>query len=378
MPILGADMQAGTLVAWHKGPGDTVRRGEIIADVETDKAVVEVEVFTDGVVEELLVQPGEKVPVGTPLAIIREPGETTASLRPAVTTTQPLATAAPMPAPQATEPSRRGPRISPAARKLARELGIDVSAIVGTGPGGRVQIEDVQRAVTPAAAPAPSDRATRMRQAIAAAMTRSSQEIPHFYLQQTIDMAAALAWLAAENARRSVAERLLSSVLLIKATALALRDVPELNATWAGDHVERIANVHVGVAISLRGGGLVAPALHDANQRSLDELMRDLRDLVGRARAGTLRASEMSDPTITVTNLGDLGAEAAFGIIFPPQVALVGFGRIVERPWVVDGAIVARPVVVATLSADHRVADGHRGSVFLAAIDRLLQEPQKL
>src|SRR5581483_8921409 len=161
--------------------------------------------------------------------------------------------------------------------------------------------------------------------------------------------------LAAENARRSVAERLLSSVLLIKATALALRDVPELNATWAGDHVERIANVHVGVAISLRGGGLVAPALHDANQRSLDELMRDLRDLVGRARAGTLRASEMSDPTITVTNLGDLGAEAAFGIIFPPQVALVGFGRIVERPWVVDGAIVARPVVVATLSADHRV-----------------------
>jgi pyruvate dehydrogenase E2 component (dihydrolipoamide acetyltransferase) len=209
-------------------------------------------------------------------------------------------------------------------------------------------------------------------------MARSKREVPHYYLATTIDLGRASDWLAAENARRPVPDRLLPGVLLLKAVALALRQVPELNARWAGDRAQPSAAIHVGVAVSLRSGGLVAPALHDTDTRSLDDLMRDLRDLVRRARAGTLRSSELSDPTITVTSLGDQGVESVFGIIYPPQVAIVGFGRIVERPWVVDGQVVPRPVVTATLSADHRVTDGHRGGLFLAAVERLLQEPGAL
>ena len=217
-----------------------------------------------------------------------------------------------------------------------------------------------------------------MRKAIAAAMSRSKREIPHFYLGQTIDMSNAIAWLAQENLRRSVPERLLHGVLLLKAVALALREVPELNAVWVGDEVVRRDDINVGVAISLRGGGLVAPALHATDQLSLDELMHAFRDLVSRARAGSLRSSEMSDPTITVTSLGERGVEAVFPIIFPPQVAIVGFGKLVDRPWISQGQILPCPVVTASLAADHRVTDGHRASAFLAAVDRLLQEPDQL
>jgi pyruvate dehydrogenase E2 component (dihydrolipoamide acetyltransferase) len=191
-------------------------------------------------------------------------------------------------------------------------------------------------------------------------------------------MHRAMTWLAEENLKRPVPDRLLYGVLLIKAVALALRDVPELNSVWRGGEPVPSEAVHVGVAISLRGGGLIAPALHDTAGKSLGDLMRGFRDLVQRARAGGLRSSELSDPTITVTSLGEQGVESAFGIIFPPQVAIVGFGKIVERPWVVDGQVVARPLVTATLSADHRVSDGHRGGLFLAAVDRLLQEPGRL
>jgi pyruvate dehydrogenase E2 component (dihydrolipoamide acetyltransferase) len=175
-----------------------------------------------------------------------------------------------------------------------------------------------------------------------------------------------------------VTERLLPGVLLVKATALALRQVPELNGFWRDGHAEKSQAIHVGVAISLRGGGLVAPALHDADKQTLDELMRGLQDLTKRARAGSLKSSEMTDPTVTITSLGERGVESVFGIIYPPQLALVGFGKVVERPWVLDGRIAAQPVVTATLAGDHRATDGHRGALLLDAIDRLLQEPEKL
>jgi pyruvate dehydrogenase E2 component (dihydrolipoamide acetyltransferase) len=175
-----------------------------------------------------------------------------------------------------------------------------------------------------------------------------------------------------------VTERLLYGVLLIKAVALALREYPEFNAVWEQDQVKLKPEIHVAVATSLRQGGLIAPALRNADQQNLGELMKNLQDLVKRARAGGLRSSELSDSTITITSLGEQGVETVFGIIYPPQVALVGFGKAVERPWVVDGQIVARPVITATLSADHRASDGHRGGLFLAAMDRLLQEPEKL
>jgi pyruvate dehydrogenase E2 component (dihydrolipoamide acetyltransferase) len=373
MPILGADMEAGTLVAWRKRPGDRVERGEIVADVETDKGAIEVEIFTSGVLERIVVEPGAKVPVGTVLAVVREDRPTAATPGGA----GPPPVPGPAPAVAVPGPAPGRVRVSPAARKHAEALGIDPASVHGTGPGGAVMLEDVERAAAGRGTPA-EQRQARMRQTIAAAMARAKREIPHFYLGTTIDMQRASTWLGEQNARRPVTERLLPAVLLVKAVALALREVPELNATWSGGRAVPSPAVHVGVAISLRGGGLVAPAMHDTDRRSLDDLMRNFRDLVKRARAGTLRSSEVSDPTITVTSLGEQGVETVFGIIYPPQVAIVGFGRLVERPWSIDGGIVSRPVVNASLSADHRVTDGHRAGRFLAALERRLQEPEQL
>ena len=387
MPILTVDMTAGTLTAWRKRVGDAIKRGDIIAEVETDKGLIDVEVFTTGVIESILVQAGETVPTGTVLAIIREEAGAPVSVAPSapvepIPAVPPASRLAPAPPGAITEvPGRL--RISPFARKVAAELGVDPASVRGTGPGGAVTREDVERAAAarlqaPARPVEPPDRQARMRQLIGAAMARSKREIPHYYLGTTIDMFRAMTWLAEENLKRPVTERLLPGVLLMKATALALREVPELNAVWRGTQAVPSPAIHIGVAISLRGGGLVAPALHDADCRSLGDLMTGLRDLVRRARSGGLRSSELSDPTVTVTSLGEQGVETVFGIIYPPQVAIVGFGKVVERPWVVEGRIVARPVLAATLSADHRVSDGHRGGLFLAAVDRLLQEPGRL
>jgi pyruvate dehydrogenase E2 component (dihydrolipoamide acetyltransferase) len=384
MPILTADMSAGTLVEWRKKPGDALERGDIIALVETDKGLIDIEVFTPGVLEKIVVQPGATVPTGAVLAIIRDGAPT--GERPVAAVGPPPAQAPPPVAP-ARMPIAPAPpgrlKISPLARKLAAELGVDPATVRGTGVGGAVRREDVEQAAARAAAPAEKpraalDRQARLRQAIGAAMARSKREIPHYYLATTIDMHRAMTWLAEENLKRPVPDRLLYGALLIKAVALALKEVPELNSVWRGNEPVRSEAVHVGVAISLRGGGLVAPALHDTAGQSLGDLMRQFRDLVQRARSGGLRSSELSDPTITVTSLGEQGVESVFGVIFPPQVAIVGFGKIVERPWVAGGQLVARPVVTATLSADHRVSDGHRGGLFLAAVDRLLQEPQRL
>jgi pyruvate dehydrogenase E2 component (dihydrolipoamide acetyltransferase) len=376
MPKLGADMTEGTVVAWHKKAGDTVRRGDVVASVETDKGVIDVEIFADGVIEKILVQPGTKAAVGTVLASVREEGTVAAApvIAAGVAAPAPSNVVVPRPMPPPL-PGRL--RISPVAREMARKLGVDPVKATGTGKGGAITREDIEQAATAGFA-APTDAGTRMRQAIAAAMTKSKREIPHYYLATTIDMHAALAWLTATNEQRPIADRLLPGVLLVKAVARALRDVPELNAIWQDNRVVRQQDIHVGMAITLRQGGLVAPALRHADRQSLNDLMKNLRDLVGRARTGGLRASEMTDATITITSLGDQGVECMFGIINPPQVAIVGFGAIVQRPWVVDGQLVSRSVVTATLSADHRVSDGHRGARFLATVDRLLQEPAQL
>ena len=391
MPILGADMTAGTLVAWRKQPGDRVNRGDIVAEVETEKGLIDVEVFASGVLERIIVAPGATVPTGTVLALIREDGPAAAA--PAVAArpipAAPSAARPPMP-PSAPPPLGASPaprvRVTPLARQAAARLGVDLATVTGTGPGGAVRLEDVEgaaaRAGAAAARPAAPGRSrldpSRMRQTIAAAMARAKREIPHYYLAHTMNMHRALEWLAGENAQRPVTERLLPNVLLLKAVALAVREVPEVNGVWRDGRMEPSARVHLGVAISLRGGGLVAPAIHDADRMTIGELMRSLRDLVQRARTGGLRSSELSDPTITVTSLGEQGVETVFGIVYPPQVAIVGFGRIGERPWVVDGTVVARSVVTAALSADHRVSDGHRGGLFLVAVERLLQAPERL
>ena len=385
MPTLGSDMREGTLVEWKKKVGDRVVKGEIIAEVDTEKAAIEVESFHTGLIERLITRLGDKIPVGTVMAIIREEGKPVEQVKVEVKAeTKPLVAPPPstgkrtVPSP-ATGPGRL--RISPAARQLAAELGVDSSTLQGTGPDGAIVRDDVLRGAQargiPLTVPSPlrgedmgegqvsADRQARIRQTIAAAMARSKREIPHYYLSTTIDMGRAMTWLKEENLKRPVTDRLLYGILLIKAVALALRQVPELNALWKGDAAVQSLDIHIGVAVSLRQGGLVAPTIHHTDKQSLSELMKSFQDLVRRARAGTLRSSEFSDPTITVTSLGEQGVETVFGVIYPPQVALVGFGKVVERPWVVEGRVVSRPVVSASLSADHRVTDGHRAGSFL-------------
>ena len=210
-------------------------------------------------------------------------------------------------------------------------------------------------------------------------MSRSKKTIPHYYLSTTLDLRAAVEWMQSVNAQRPVAARLVPSALLLKAAALAARDVPEVNGFYDDDVGFRpSASVHLGVAVALRQGGIVAPAIHDADTLAVDVLMEQLRDLVGRARAGRLQRAEMADPTITVTNLGDLGVESVFGVIYPPQVAMLGYGKVMEQPWAQNGLLGVRPAVIATLSADHRVSDGLRGGRYLTRIDELLQKPEDL
>ncbi|MCW1957020.1 MAG: 2-oxo acid dehydrogenase subunit E2, partial [Mycobacterium sp.] len=222
------------------------------------------------------------------------------------------------------------------------------------------------------------ERGAAMRASIAAAMSRSKREIPHYYLADEIILDTALEWLTEQNAGRPITERILPAVLQLKAVALATLRFQEFNGFWRDDHFESANGTHVGVAISLRGGGLVAPAIHDVAEKPLPELMEDLTDLVARARAGSLRSSEMSDPTITVTNLGEKGVDSVFGVIYPQQVAIVGFGRPAQRVVVVDGGIRVATTVHSSLAADHRASDGARGALFLAEINRLLQQPGEL
>lgn len=418
MPSLGADMDAGTVTQWLVRPGDEVRRGDVIVVVDTEKADIEVEIFEDGVVEELLVPEGAKVPVGTPLARLSSSRPTPSRAAAAEPAVEPKRTprlkrsvAEATPARQEAGPLARkrggggrtvpGPeprlRVSPRARRIAEERGVDPASVAGSGPDAAIVGADVEagspgvpsatrwlaadvdrsRETRPPGRQRLDDRSAAMRAAIARLMARSKREIPHYYLATTIDFSHARSWLGDRNAARPVEERLLPAALLLKATALGVRAVPDLNGSWVDDAFVPSEKIHVGVAISLRGGGLVAPAIHDTDERDLDDLMRGLRDLVTRARAGTLRASEMSDPTITVTNLGDQGVDAVYGVIYPPQVALVGFGAITERPWAVDGMVGAHPVVTATLAADHRASDGALGARLLNVIDRLLQEPDQ-
>jgi pyruvate dehydrogenase E2 component (dihydrolipoamide acetyltransferase) len=464
MPSLGADMEHGRVMEWLVKPGDHVKRGDILATVDTDKALMDVESFVDGVVTELVVEPGSDVPVGTLLAVITETpaaGATVPPVPPPVPTPPPEPVPPPVPIPPpvpvpppepitppeplpppltaahhlATPPVRHlahrlgvdldavqgtgkdgaitradveraaapppptapaGGRVrsSPRARQVARELGLDLDGVPGTGPDGAVTEADVRAAAAGHSAPAevaPAPRTTAdterrtalermaaMRRAVGNLMAKSKKEIPHYYLSTTVDLRAALDWMQTVNAGRPVAERLVPAALLLKAAALAARDVPEMNGFWTDDRFTPSDAVHLGVAVALRKGGLVAPAIHDADRLSLDELMTGLRDLVARARGGRLQRAEMSDPTITVTNLGDLGVESVFGVIYPPQVALVGFGRVVEQPWASNGLLGVRPAVTATLSADHRVSDGLRGGRYLDRITELLQTPEEL
>ena len=360
MPSLGADMERGTVLEWRVAPGDAVHRGDVVALVDTEKAEIEVECWEEGTVEKITVAVGETVPVGAVLALLRGVGE--------------ARVAAPVAAAAAPPPSAPRVRATPLARRLAAERGIDLASLASSGADRAITSADLARA-TPAA-PA---RASGIRAAIAAAMARAKREIPHYYLETAIDFGVARAWLDAANRERPIEQRILPAALLVRAVALALREVPELNGFWIDGAFARADDVHLGFAVSLRaGGGLLAPVLRDADRQSIAELMAGLRDRVARARAGRLRSSELSGATCTVTSLGEQGVDEVFGIIHPPQVALVGFGAIREQPWVRQGAIAVRPVITATLSADHRASDGQRGARLLARVKARLERPEEL
>ncbi|NUU07248.1 dihydrolipoamide acetyltransferase family protein [Leifsonia sp. C5G2] len=446
MPALGADMEEGTLVEWMIKPGDVVHKGQLVAAVDTDKSVIDVETFDDGVVTELLAKEGDRLPVGALLArIVPTPATRTESqptaaphrrvsppvrqfaqragidlsavrgtgVSGAVThadveraireepsasarSAPPAASSAASSPPPEPAVASRNPRSSPRARRLAADHGIDLSTIAGTGPGGAITEADLRRvlegktagkgAASPRvhqpAAREPGDaagkRAAGLRRTVGALMTRSKKTIPHYYLTSTVDLRAAMAWLESANSSRSVGSRIVPAVLLLRATSIAAHEMPEMNGYFEDGHFSPSSHVNVGVVVSLRTGGIIAPAILDADTLPVDELMGRFRDVVDRARAGRLQRAEMTEATITVTNLGDLGVDSVLGVIYPPQVALVGFGRVSEQPWAHDGMVGTRPAVNATLSADHRVSDGMRGARFLSRIAELLQGPDAL
>ena len=393
MPSLGADMEAGTLVEWMIKPGDSVKRGDVVAVVETQKGAIEIEIFETGQVERILVDVGGKVPVGTPLARIHSEQEAKVGLAevpqlPEVRARGPVPAAPAAQVPAAPKPqivveveTRGRVRASPVARRLAAARGIDLAAITGSGPLGAIILYDLERSGGVIAPPVERKRTVgldAMRAAIAAAMARSKREIPHYYLEHQVDVTGCEEFLSRVNAGRPPDNRLLMGALLVKSVAFAARRFPAFNGFHQNGEFKPSPRIHTGVAIAIRGGGLAAPAIHDSDQLTVDELMVRMRDLVQRVRAGRIRSSEMADPTITVSSLGERGVEALYGIIYPPQVAIVGFGKIVARPWIVDGSVVARSVVTITLAADHRVSDGHAGALFLAEIGKLLHEPDRL
>jgi pyruvate dehydrogenase E2 component (dihydrolipoamide acetyltransferase) len=381
MPSLGADMEEGKLVEWLVQPGDRVKKGDIVAVVETQKGAIEIEIFEAGEIGALLAEPGQTLSVGAPLARLGaaedEATPPLAAPRPAPAAPRPKPAVEPTPP----KPATGGTKLaSPAARARAAELGVDLAAIAGTGPGGAVLLSDLQaRVPTPAISTVPTGKPgldmTEMRRAIAAAMSRAKREIPHYYLTHEINLQSAQDRLTTLNADRTPDRRLLMGAFLIHATVRALAKVPELNGRYEADPYAPSAPVHCGMAVAMRGGGLIAPAILDAQSMDPAAIMHAMRDIVARTRTGRLRNSEITQGTITISSLGATGVDALIGVIYPPQVALVGFGAPRARPMVHGGEVVPRLAVTVSLAADHRVSDGRRGALFLAEIDRLLQEP---
>lgn len=383
LPSLGADMEEGILIEWKIAPGAHVKKGDIVAVIDTVKAAIDIEIFVDGIVEKILVQPDrdKKLPVGTPLAIL----EVDESALPKEPRAAPGISAQAGGAGSVTGRAEQAHitsfRASPAARRRAMELGVDLASVSGSGPSGEIGLADVERAGSAQTHPATTtggfDRSVTMRKAIAAAMARSWREIPHYYVRTEVNMTAAVDRLTAENENRPVSERILMAALLLRAVALALKENPEFNGFYIEDEFRPGTGIHIGMAIALREGGLIAPAIRECDTKPLDAMMKALNDLVERTRNMNLRSSEMTDATITVTSMGDLGALTVFGIIYPPQVALVGFGSLQDRA-VSVGDIQSAPMMDLTLSGDHRQTDGRQGAMFLATIKELLEQPEEL
>ena len=384
-PVLGADVTRATLVEWVKRPGDRVKAGDTVAIVDTRKGAVEIDATADGVLEHTLFEVGSPIQVGACLATIR------------LATGGPELLPPPPPQPQLVMPppsvplTSRAVAVSPRAQKLAADLNVDLTRIEGTGPNGSITSEDILRAdrglapTLPPTVGTPSPAPAARWAEPARAYTPPSPtpqpvkgDVPQYYLSTPVDLSAALTWARLENERRPDRDQIMPAAMLVKATALALREVPELNGFWTADGPQRSTAIHIGCAISSASGRLVAPALLNADQMDLGTLMRSLVELVGRVRQGRVRSSELSAATITAMDFGDQGVESAFASVNAPQVAIIGFGKIAERAWASSGRVEARPVMTITLSADSRASDCRHGGTFLNTVDQLLQTPQRL
>jgi pyruvate dehydrogenase E2 component (dihydrolipoyllysine-residue acetyltransferase) len=363
MPKLSDSMEEATVLAWLKRPGETVERGEPLVEVETDKATVVYEADVDGVLEEILVGDGQTAALGAPIARLRT-GDAPA--------------AAPKPAP-APRPGRA--RATPVARKLASERGVSLDGIGGSGPGGRIVAADVPAGSADGAATSGRGTATPVsptatQRTIAQRMAASRASIPEFTVEAEIDMDAASR--LREELRSAGADPVPSfNDLLIRAVAVALRAFPALNATYEDDHPVRHSRVNVGFAVDA-GDVLIVPTVYDADTRSVPELARETRALAEGARNRSLSPAQLGDGTFTVSNLGMLGVRRFNAVINPPQAAILAVGEVAERAVVRDGAVVARPVMDASLSCDHRVVYGAEAARFLAEVRRLLEHPSLL
>ena len=381
MPSLGADMDSATVVEWLKSEGENVERGEVIAVVDTVKGAIEIEVFENGVLDKIQASVGDVVSVGEKLAHITSQNSTQ--------DTQSAVPDRPKPKQKTQEETapvngKSKPRVSPAALSKAIELGLDISKIQA-GEDGIIGLAEVEAYPRISKSDRPAKRSTKpgldldvMRQAIGAAMARSKREIPHYYVESTLDLSPFLTWLEQKNKDRSVEDRILYAAPLLKAMALALKKAPTLNGFFEDGRHQPSEQVNLGVATSLRGGGLIAPALHNVAALTVDETMLKLRDLVSRARLGRLRGSEMSEPTVTISILGDETADRLQPVIYPPQVAIIGCGAIRVRPWIVNGSVEACRTMVVSVAADHRASDGRAASRFLNQLNSILQSPETL
>ncbi|MDR7492422.1 MAG: dihydrolipoamide acetyltransferase family protein [Armatimonadota bacterium] len=368
MPALGLAQDTGKVLRWLRAEGETVTRGEPLVEVETDKVTVEVEAPASGVLAGVRARPGDVVPVGHPVAVILAPGEPLPADVTAVATPGPLRAAEPpsspppAPGPPAEPPAGPG-RIaaSPLARRLARELGVDLSALRGSGPAGEITAEDVRAAA--------AGSAGRVWQVMVERLTRSWTTAPHFYLRRDV---SAHGLVARRRRLRDTVPELTYTDLLVQQTAAALRQHPRLLARWEEGRLVASGRIHIGLAVAIPDG-LVVPVLHDADALSLAEIARRRADLITRAQAGRLRPEDLRDGTFTISNLGMFDVDAFYPILNPPQAAILGVGRIADRVVAVDGRPAVRPVLSLTLSCDHRVIDGAGAARFLDTLARALE-----
>lgn len=382
MPSFGADMADGILVQWLVKVGDPIKPDQVIAIIETQKGAIDFESFNSGTIKQLLIAEGDKVAVGTPIALLddnngSESSESSVTEPPVPDQTEPIAA---VQTTSAGSRTRSGVIASPYARMLAAEHNVDLTQLQGSGPQRQILAKDV---MTKPAGTQNSSASKGMRSAIAAALGRSKREIPHYYLESTVDVQPAVDWIKQYNRGKALEDQILINALFHCAVAKALRKSPELNGYYENGEYNPSKAIHLATGISIRGGGLISPAILNADKLSPCQMMEKLKDLSDRVRNGGLRSSEMSSATVTLSSLGERGADKIFGIIYPPQVALIGIGKPQTRPWVVDGSvgdgnIVVRTQVSLSLSADHRVSDGRQGANFLNRLSKLLQNPEKL